>query len=76
MLGLGTTNQNDSMMNECNRRVTAMRLRVIDALEGMKPEEMELNDLAKYATLLSSVGILFPYAGYTTDVCCCESKEV
>lgn len=76
MLGLGTVNQNDSIMNECNKRVTAMRFRVIGALEKMNPEEMTLNDLAKYAALLSSVGILFPYAGYTTDACYCESKEV
>ena len=76
MLDLGIVNQNDSIMNECNRRVTAMRFRVIDTLEKMNPEEMGLNDLAKYTALLSSVGILFPYVGYSTDACCCEPKEV
>ena len=75
MLGLGTVNQNDSIMNECNRRVTAMRFRVIDTLEKMNPEEMTLNDLVKYTDLLSSVGVLFPY-GFSADACCCESKEV
>ena len=75
MLGLGTVNQNDSIMNECNKRVTAMRFRVIGALERMNPEEMTLNDLTKYAALLSSVGILFPYA-FGANTCCCESKEV
>ena len=52
-----------------------MRFRVIGALEEMKPEEMTLNELAKYAALLSSVGILFPYA-FGADACYCESKEV
>ena len=53
-----------------------MRFRVIDTLEKMNPEGMGLNDLAKYTALLSSVGILFPYVGYSTDTCCCEPKEV
>lgn len=75
MLDLGIVNQNDSIMNECNRRVTAMRFRVIGTLEKMNPEEMGLNDLAKYTALLSSVGILFPYA-FGADACCCEPKEV
>lgn len=76
MLGLGTVNQNDSSYKEyveCNKRITAMRLRVIGALEKMEPEEMELNDLTKYTALLSSVAILFPY-GYGAAYFC-ESKE-
>ena len=74
-MGIGTMNQNDlAYYNECNGRVTAMRLRVISALEKMNLEEMELNDLATYTALLTSVGTLLSL-GFSAAACCCESKE-
>lgn len=73
MLDLCAVHQND-LINECNKRVLAMRLRVISALEKKNLEEMGLKDLATYTALLTSVGTLLPF-GFGAAACCCESKE-